>query len=102
MDQGGVQKEFFQILINDLMDPNFGMFDYDAETRYSWINRSSMESPIQFELVGIMLGLALYNGVIIRVSFPPLLYKKLLNEEITLDDVEIAFPVGFLKKRILG
>jgi ubiquitin-protein ligase E3 A len=93
MDQGGVQKEFFQVLVSELLDPVFGMFDYDPETRYSWIKRSSLEPASQFELVGTILGLALYNGVIIRVSFPPLMYKKLLNEEITLEDFEIAFPV---------
>ncbi len=94
MDQGGVQKEFFQVLMSDLMDPNLGMFDYDPETRYSWINRFSLEPPSQFELVGTILGLALYNGVIVRVSFPPIMYKKLLKEEITLEDIEVAFPVS--------
>ena len=93
MDQGGVQKEFFQILMSELLDPSFGMFDYDQETRFSWINSASLEANSQFELVGIMLGLALYNGVIIRVSFPPLMYKKLLKEKIGLEDVAGAFPV---------
>jgi len=26
MDQGGVQKEFFQVLVNLLLDPQFGNF----------------------------------------------------------------------------
>ena len=95
MDQGGVQKEFFQVLVSELLDPSFGMFDYDPETRYSWISRGSLEPASQFELVGTILGLALYNGVIIRVSFPPLMYKKLLDEEISLEDFEQTFPVGY-------
>ncbi|KAJ3358207.1 hypothetical protein HDU91_005277 [Kappamyces sp. JEL0680] len=92
MDQGGVQKEFFQVIMSELLDPSFGMFSYDAETRYSWINSASLEPASQFELVGTILGLALYNGVIVRVSFPPLMYKKLLKEDVTLKDVETAFP----------
>jgi ubiquitin-protein ligase E3 A len=92
MDQGGVQKEFFQILISEILDPNFGMFDYDSETRYSWFNPASLESKSQFELVGMIMGLALYNGVMLRILFPPLFYKKLLKEEINLEDVKLAFP----------
>jgi hypothetical protein len=26
IDEGGVQKEFFQLIISDLFDPKFGMF----------------------------------------------------------------------------
>ncbi|KAJ3272771.1 hypothetical protein HDV01_005299 [Terramyces sp. JEL0728] len=92
MDQGGVQKEFFQILIEKLMDPDYGMFEYNQDTRQSWINRNSLEPTLQFELVGIVIGLALYNGVMIRIAFPNILYKKLVKEEITLEDIKEAFP----------
>ncbi|KAJ3231579.1 hypothetical protein HDU78_007622 [Chytriomyces hyalinus] len=92
MDQGGVQKEFFQVLIAMLMDPVVGMFVYDPETRMSWLNGCSLEPLRQFELVGIVLGLALYNGVILGVNFVPLVYKKLLMEEPGLDDVVRGFP----------
>ncbi|KAI9335991.1 hypothetical protein BDR26DRAFT_865506 [Obelidium mucronatum] len=91
-DQGGVQKEFFQVIVNLLLDPTYGMFTYDPETRYSWINPTSLEPERQFELVGILLGLALYNGVILGINFVPLLYKKLVGETVGLDDVKIAFP----------
>jgi ubiquitin-protein ligase E3 A len=92
MDQGGVQKEFFQVLISDIIDPNFGMFIYDPETRFTWFNPATLEPSSQFELVGMIVGLALYNGVMLRILFPPMLYKKLLNEDVSLDDVKIAFP----------
>jgi ubiquitin-protein ligase E3 A len=62
MDQGGVQKEFFQVLIDMLLDPAYGMFVYDEETRYNWINGASLENEKQYELVGSVIGLALYNG----------------------------------------
>lgn len=69
------------------------MFCYDEETRYVWINGASLENEKQFELVGTVIGLALYNGVILGVNFPRVLYKKLLDEEIDLEDVKLAFPV---------
>ncbi|ORX93542.1 HECT-domain-containing protein [Basidiobolus meristosporus CBS 931.73] len=92
IDQGGVQKEFFQMLITKLLDPAYGMFVYDEETRYSWINGASKEGEKYFELIGIILGLALYNGIAIGVNFPKLMYKKLLGKPITLDDFKEGFP----------
>ncbi|TPX34534.1 hypothetical protein SmJEL517_g02894 [Synchytrium microbalum] len=92
MDQGGVQKEFFQVLCSQLLDPAYGMFTQDEETRLVWINGSSLESEAQFELVGTVIGLALYNGVILGVSFPTFLYKKLLDESVGLEDIKQAFP----------
>ncbi|TPX48859.1 hypothetical protein SeMB42_g00833 [Synchytrium endobioticum] len=92
MDQGGVQKEFFQVLCGLLLDPAYGMFTQDDETRLVWINGASLEAEAQFELVGTVIGLAAYNGVILGVSFPTLLYKKLLDESVGLEDVKQAFP----------
>lgn len=93
LDQGGVQKEFFQILFASLMDPVYGMFEYDEETRFTWFNRACLEGDSMFEYVGILLGLALYNGVMVGISFPCCFYKKLLSEEIHLDDFKASFPV---------
>ncbi|KAJ3334074.1 hypothetical protein HDU76_011598 [Blyttiomyces sp. JEL0837] len=92
MDQGGVQKEFFQVIVNMLLDPAYGMFTYDEDTRYCWINGASLESEKKFELVGTVLGLALYNGVILGINFPKLLYKKLVDEDLDLEDIKLAFP----------
>ena len=99
MDQGGVQKEFFQDLIDQLLDPIYGMFTYDTETRFSWFNPASLEHDSQFELIGTILGLALYNGVMLGVQFPRVMYKKLLDEPIVLDDIVKSFPVLFFNTR---
>ncbi|KAJ3279630.1 hypothetical protein HK104_001276 [Borealophlyctis nickersoniae] len=92
MDQGGVQKEFFQVLVGMLLDPAYGMFSHDEETRFCWFNGASLEPERQFELVGIILGLALYNGVMVGVNFPRLVWKKVLDETPDLDDLKEAFP----------
>ncbi|KAJ3218464.1 hypothetical protein HK099_005037 [Clydaea vesicula] len=92
-DAGGVQKEFFQNLIGYLMSPTYGMFVYDEDTRFVWINGASLESERQYELIGTVLGLALYNGVILGINFPMIVYKKLLDEEIDLEDLKQGFPV---------
>ena len=47
VDEGGVQKEFFQILTRELFDPQFGMFKMDEETRVFWFNPDSFEPNIK-------------------------------------------------------
>jgi hypothetical protein len=34
---------------------------------------------MKFELIGIILGLAIFNNVILDVKFPKVVYKKLLG-----------------------
>lgn len=83
-DEGGVTKEFFQILVHDLFNENYGMFVYRRQTRTFWFNMLAQGMEPEFELVGIVIGLAIYNGVILDVHFPLVVYKKLLNQDLTL------------------
>lgn len=68
------------------------MFIYNEEHWYYWINGDSIESPIKFELVGIILGLAIYNGVILDVHFPMVIYKKLMSQSADLEDFKLFDP----------
>jgi len=87
VDEGGVKKEFFQLLIRQLLNPEFGMFITKEDERYLWFNGNSFECSLNFELVGILLGLSIYNSVNLDLRFPNLVYKKLLDEIITLKDL---------------
>ncbi|RLO04832.1 hypothetical protein DYB28_000622 [Aphanomyces astaci] len=80
------------IIIRQLLDPDFGMFLSDEDTHTLWFNCDSLESSMEFELIGILLGLAIYNGVILDLHFPPLVYKKLMEQSVTLSDVEASQP----------
>ena len=46
-DEGGVQKEFFMLLLRSLLDPNFAMFN-TCEGNLIWFNGRTFESPIKF------------------------------------------------------
>lgn len=81
VDAGGVKKEFFQLVVRQIFDPAYSMFNYNEETRAFWFNAETLEAPIKFELIGFVLGLALYNQVILDVHFPRIVYKKLLGLE---------------------
>ena len=44
------------------------MFTHDEETRDFWFNEFSFENDAQFSLVGIVIGLAIYNNVILDIK----------------------------------
>jgi hypothetical protein len=69
VDEGGVQKEFFQLIVQQLFDPMWGMFLQEESTREFWPNPNSLEASGEFELIGMLIGLAIYNGVILDVRF---------------------------------
>ena len=76
LDEGGVTKEFFQLLVKQLFNADYGMFAYKEESHTYWFNMASPACDLEFQLVGILLGLAIYNGVILDIRFPKFLYKK--------------------------
>ncbi|KAF7457040.1 E3 ubiquitin-protein ligase [Cryptosporidium felis] len=87
VDEGGVQKEFFQLLVQELFNVDFGMFIYYEDTRVFWFNMGSFESNGEFELIGVILALAIYNGIILDVHFPLAVYKKLLKYKVDIGDL---------------
>ena len=44
IDEGGVRKEFFQILIKKLFDPNYAMFTFNEKNVMYYINGLSHET----------------------------------------------------------
>ena len=54
------------------------MFIYDDESHYCYFNPASFETTDQFFLVGVVMGLAIYNSTILDVALPPFAFKKLL------------------------
>lgn len=86
IDAGGPKKEFFLLLIKEIFDRKYGMFKEIESSRTVWFDPQTFEDPNMYFMIGLICGLALYNSIIIDVHFPPVLYKKLLNQKTTLDD----------------
>lgn len=102
VDEGGVKREFFQLIVKDLFNPNYGMFEYDNDTNYHWFNSLTFVSNMDYELVGKILGIAIYNKVILDLHFPRVIYKKLLNKKIDFRDLKETFPeIGNSLERLL-
>ncbi|KAG7305263.1 hypothetical protein JYU34_009308, partial [Plutella xylostella] len=93
VDEGGVSKEFFQLAVDQLFHPDYGMFTCQPDTGTVWFNPTSFESEGQFTLAGVVLGLAIYNHVILAVSFPMAVYRKLLGKKGSFEDLADWNPV---------
>lgn len=83
LDSGGVQQEFFRLAIAEALDPDYGTFTIDARTKMTWFLPGSPEPLWKFELIGMIVSLAVYNGLTLPVTFPKALYRKLLGEDVT-------------------
>lgn len=92
IDAGGVRKEFFILLLREILDPKYGMFRYFEESRLIWFNDKTFEDRVMFYLIGVLCGLAIYNNTIVDINFPLALYKKLLNRPVTMDDLCEIMP----------
>ncbi|KAK7747288.1 hypothetical protein SLS53_001541 [Cytospora paraplurivora] len=82
-DSGGVQQEFFRLAIAEALDADFGAFTIDDTNRLAWFRPGSLEPEWKFELVGLLVALAVYNGLTLPISFPKALYRKLLGDPVT-------------------
>ncbi|KAM5442831.1 putative E3 ubiquitin-protein ligase [Microsporum ferrugineum] len=78
IDAGGLRKEWFLLLVREVFDPLHGLFLYDEDSQYCYFNPYCFESSEQFFLVGVVLGLAIYNSTILDVALPPFAFRKLL------------------------
>ncbi|KAI3329959.1 hypothetical protein F4824DRAFT_353567 [Ustulina deusta] len=82
-DYGGVQQEFFRLAIAEALRPDYGAFTIDDRTRMTWFQPGSLQPEWKFELIGLLVSLAVYNGLTLPVTFPKALYHKLLGEPVT-------------------
>lgn len=78
LDSGGLRKEWFLLLVREIFDPEHGLFVYDEDSHYCYFNPNTFETSDQFFLVGVLLGLAIYNSTILDVALPPFAFRKLL------------------------
>ena len=70
-----------------------GVFTTDPTTRMSWFHPSSPEPAYKFELLGILVSLAVYNGLTLPFTFPLVMYRKLSGlHNHTLSDLEDGWP----------
>ena len=92
VDAGGVKKEFFQLLIADILSPDYGMLVFQEESGTYWFDPGTFESDDAFFLLGLVVGMAIYNGVLLDLPLPLALYRKILGLEIKLRELKEMQP----------
>eukprot|EP00884_Botryococcus_braunii_P023346 jgi/Botrbrau1/9696/Bobra.0201s0026.1 len=93
VDAGGIKKEFFQLLVTEMLSPDYGMLIFLPESRTYWFHASSLEDDEEFLLMGLVLGLAVYNSVLLDFPLPLALYRKLLGQSCSLRDLQDMEPL---------
>lgn len=92
-DAGGVRKEFFMLILREILDPKYGMFCHYKDSNLLWFSDFGIETDDTYHLIGTLCGLAVYNSTIIDINFPLALYKKLLGVQPSMADFKELDPV---------
>jgi hypothetical protein len=92
IDEGGVQKEFMQVVTRQLLDAQFGMFKVNEDSNLMYFNPHTFEIGLEFELIGTLLGVAIYNSIILDIQFPMVVYKRLKGHKPDIHDLTVLDP----------
>jgi hypothetical protein len=87
IDAGGVAKEFFQLVSEELFDVSSSLWTKRFGEDITWFNSDCTWDDEGFERAGQIVGLAIYNSVLLDVQFPNAFYRKLLDKPLGLEDV---------------
>ncbi|XP_076315726.1 putative E3 ubiquitin-protein ligase HECTD2 [Tachypleus tridentatus] len=90
LDMGGLTKEWFLLLIKQIFDIDYGMFVYHKKARCYWFSTAQMGNLREYNLIGVLMGLAVYNSTILDLHFPTACYKKLLSPPVVPKDLNHA------------
>jgi hypothetical protein len=74
-----VTKEYLALVVKEVFNPNLGMFKYNEDVQLYWFNGATFEPNVNFELVGTLMGLAIYNNMFIDMPMAHACYKLLLD-----------------------
>ncbi|CAD7693216.1 unnamed protein product [Nyctereutes procyonoides] len=91
-DSGGVKVEFFHCLFEEMTRPEYGMFTYPEDASYMWFPVTPKFEKRYF-FFGVLCGLSLINFNVANIPFPLALFKKLLDQTASLEDLKELSPV---------
>lgn len=97
VDSGGITKEFFQLVSESLIHDRFL---FRIQNNVLWFAEGKKNN--KYEVVGKLIGVALYNDVVLNLPFPTFLFKIFLDKKVELDDLmEIEPEICQSLKKIL-
>lgn len=87
VDAGGVTKEFFLLVSEEVFDVHSALWSRRFGDQITWFNSDNTWDEKGYEQVGMLVGLALYNDVNLDVHFPQAVYRLLLNKPLGMEDL---------------
>lgn len=86
IDGGGIFKEFLNDLTKIVFSPDYGLFKIQQQEQQIYPNPASKEllgedHLIVFHFIGIVVGRAMYDGVLIDTLFSPFFLRKMLGKQ---------------------
>lgn len=104
VDEGGLAREFFRLLSARVFTADCGLFDpaVAQNARVLWFDKNSSQGLTDFWLAGVILGLVVYNNMPgLDVSFPSVVFKKIKDEPLGLEDLRKVHPETYTSLRAL-
>ncbi|XP_062853557.1 itchy E3 ubiquitin protein ligase a [Trichomycterus rosablanca] len=99
LDYGGVAREWFFLLSHEVLNPMYCLFEYAGKDNYCLqINPASSINPDHlkyFKFIGRFIAMALFHGKFIDTGFSLPFYKRILNKQLALNDLESIDPEYF-------
>ncbi|XP_014404598.1 PREDICTED: probable E3 ubiquitin-protein ligase HERC6 [Myotis brandtii] len=89
----GVKSEFFYFIFEEMTKTEYGMFMYPEEGSYMWFPISPKFVKKRYFLFGMLCGLSLYHLNVADIPFPLALFKKLLDQKPSLEDLKELSPL---------
>ncbi|XP_054447552.1 LOW QUALITY PROTEIN: probable E3 ubiquitin-protein ligase HERC6 [Pteronotus mesoamericanus] len=89
----GVKSEFFHCVFEEMTKTEYGLFIYPEEGSYMWFPVNTKFEKKRYFLFGMLCGLSLYNLNVADIPFPLALFKKLLDQKPSLEDLKELSPV---------
>jgi E3 ubiquitin-protein ligase HUWE1 len=97
LDAGGLTREWFTLVLSEMIRPEFGLFVSDPtnDRRYSVSPTAALAQPeagFYFEFLGRLLGKALLDSIPAPIRFTQLFYKLLLGLPPHISDLATVDP----------
>ena len=73
--------EFFNLVCQEAFAEDAQMFSTNPQTGLSYFRACSLQPLYMYELLGLLMGLAVYNGITLPISLPEVFYALLLLGE---------------------
>ncbi|ELP88000.1 ubiquitin protein ligase, putative [Entamoeba invadens IP1] len=89
IDMGGLRKEWLRVIAESMFNPDYLLFRPTDDGQFQANPASELYSDIElYKFIGRVVGKTVYDGEFLDVNFTKSIYKQLLQQEITLSDME--------------